>query len=272
MSTAASARDKSCDAPGYECHIIVDASTGGMPARTSPARSHRHAMTAGRVVDRVLHEVERASDELVGFAADLAFRRSTLPVSSARDCAHVIGARLASLGHDVEYFAAEGRPEHTARFPRINVVGTRRGLGSRPTVHLNGHFDIVPTGDSWTVDPFGGVVRDGKLYGRGSCDMKAGIAAAVYAVELSGAPASLPGTVEVGGTVDEESGGFAGVGVARRTGASVAFTHRFLHHSRTTECRPHLRRPSRRYWFGWRPAGRSVTAACRSSVRAPLRR
>ncbi|MFN7981943.1 MAG: M20/M25/M40 family metallo-hydrolase [Vicinamibacterales bacterium] len=94
----------------------------------------------------------------------------------------------------------------------INVVGTRRGLGSRPTVHLNGHFDVVPTGDGWTVDPFGGVVRDGKLYGRGSCDMKAGIAAAVYAVEaIRRTGLALPGTVEVSGTVDEESGGFAGV-------------------------------------------------------------
>lgn len=170
-------------------------------------------MTAGRVVDRVLHEVERASDELVGFAADLV-RIPTInpPGEFYEDCAHVIGARLASLGHDVEYFAAEGRPEHTARFPRINVVGTRRGLGSRPTVHLNGHFDVVPTGDGWTVDPFGGVVRDGKLYGRGSCDMKAGIAAAVYAVEaIRRTGLALPGTVEVSGTVDEESGGFAGV-------------------------------------------------------------
>ena len=51
--------------------------------------------------------------------------------------------------------------------PRVNVVGTRRGRRRGPLVHLNGHFDVVPAGDGWTVDPFGGVVRDGRIYGRG---------------------------------------------------------------------------------------------------------
>uniref|UniRef100_UPI003979F124 M20/M25/M40 family metallo-hydrolase n=1 Tax=Salmonella sp. SAL4445 TaxID=3159900 RepID=UPI003979F124 len=67
--------------------------------------------------------------------------------------------------------------------PRVNVVGSRRGRAPRPHLHLNGHFDVVPAGSGWTVDPFGGVVRDGRIYGRGACDMKAGLAAAIYAVE-----------------------------------------------------------------------------------------
>jgi succinyl-diaminopimelate desuccinylase len=71
---------------------------------------------------------------------------------------------------------------------------------------------VVPAGDGWTVDPFGGLVRDGRIYGRGVCDMKAGIAAAVFAAEaLERAGVRLPGTIEISGTVDEESGGFAGV-------------------------------------------------------------
>ena len=170
-------------------------------------------MTAASVTERVLQEVERAADEIVGFAADL-IRIPTInpPGEFYEDCARFIGTHLERFGHEVEYFAAEGRPEHTARHPRVNVVGTRRGSRARPTVHLNGHFDVVPAGDGWTLDPFGGIVRDGKVYGRGSCDMKAGIAAAVYAVEaIRRAGVVLPGTVEVSGTVDEESGGFAGV-------------------------------------------------------------
>src|SRR5207237_1175314 len=75
------------------------------------------------------------------------------------------------------------RPEHTPIHPRINVIGTRRGKSSRPVVHLNGHFDVVPAGAGWTVDPFGGEVRDGRIWGRGACDMKAGIAAAIFAAE-----------------------------------------------------------------------------------------
>jgi len=165
------------------------------------------------LVDRVLLEVDRAADEAVAFAADMIRIPTVNPPGEAyEDCARFIGRTLQRLGFDVEYLAAEGRPEHTVRYPRLNVVGSRTGLASRPTVHLNGHFDVVPAGEGWSVDPFGGVVRDGKIYGRGSCDMKAGIAAAAFAAEaIRRAGVPVPGKIEVSGTVDEESGGFAGV-------------------------------------------------------------
>ncbi len=163
--------------------------------------------------ERVLAAVDAAADEIVDFACEL-IRRPTVnpPGDGYVDCAEFIGRRLQSCGFDVRYFAAEGRPEHTRQHPRVNVVGHRRGRADRPLVHLNGHFDVVPPGDGWTVDPFGAVVREGRIYGRGSCDMKAGIAAAVYAAEaIRRAGVELNGAVEVSGTVDEESGGFAGV-------------------------------------------------------------
>src|SRR4029079_1879246 len=98
---------------------------------------------------------------------------------------------------------------HTTRHPRVNVVGHRSGRAARPLVHLNGHFDVVPAGGGLTIDPFAGVVRDGKIYGRGSCDMKAGIAAALYAAEaIRRAGIELNGSIDVSPTVDEESGGF----------------------------------------------------------------
>lgn len=170
-------------------------------------------MLPAAAIDRVLLEVERSADEATAFTSDL-IRIPTVnpPGEHYEDCARFIGQTLDRFGFELEYFAAEGRPEHTPSHPRINVVGTRPGLSPRPTVHLNGHFDVVPAGEGWTLDPFGGVVRDGKIYGRGSCDMKAGISAAVFAVEaIRRAGVELPGTVEVSGTVDEESGGFAGV-------------------------------------------------------------
>jgi succinyl-diaminopimelate desuccinylase len=170
-------------------------------------------VSAASLVDRVLLEVERATDEVVDFTAAM-IRIPTVnpPGEYYEECARFIGGRLEELGFGIEYFAAEGRPEHTARHPRLNVVGTRAGLRARPTVHLNGHFDVVPAGEGWTLDPFGGVVRDGKIYGRGSCDMKAGIAAAAFAAEaIRRAGVPVPGAIEVSGTVDEESGGFAGV-------------------------------------------------------------
>ena len=162
--------------------------------------------------DRILAEVDRATDEIVQFAVDLV-RIPTInpPGDEYESCARFLGDHLHQHHFDVEYIVADGRPEHTARHPRVNVVGSRRG-GGGPVVHLNGHIDVVPPGDGWTLDPFAGLVRDGRIFGRGVCDMKAGLAAAVYAADaIARAGVSLPGTLEISGTVDEESGGFAGV-------------------------------------------------------------
>jgi len=176
-------------------------------------------MSVTDVVDRVVAQVDRAADEIVQYTADLVRIPTVNPPGDAYEaCAHFIGADLERRGFDVEYIAAAGLPEHTARFPRVNVVGSRRG-GAGPVVHLNGHFDVVPPGEGWTVDPFGGIVRDGRIHGRGVCDMKAGLAAALFAVEaIQRAGVPLPGTVEISGTVDEESGGFAGVAYLARQG------------------------------------------------------
>jgi succinyl-diaminopimelate desuccinylase len=165
------------------------------------------------MADRVLAAVDAIQDEAVAFTSAL-IRIPTVnpPGECYEDAARFIGGTLASLGFEIEYHAAEGRPEHTRTHPRLNVIGTRRGRTARPLVHLNGHFDVVPAGDGWTVDPFGGDVRDGRIWGRGACDMKAGIAAAIFAVEaIRRAGIALNGSVEISGTVDEESGGFAGV-------------------------------------------------------------
>ncbi len=163
--------------------------------------------------DRLLAEVDRARDEGVELAAEL-IRVPTVnpPGEYYRECAELLGERLKGYGFEVEYHVATDRPEHTPRWPRVNVIGRRRGAGARPCVHLNGHLDVVPAGQGWSLDPFGGTVRDGRLYGRGSADMKGGLAAAVIAAEaLRRAGLPLRGTIEISGTVDEESGGEAGV-------------------------------------------------------------
>jgi succinyl-diaminopimelate desuccinylase len=163
--------------------------------------------------DRVLSTIDALTDEAVALTADLIRMPTVNPPGELYDeCARFIGGKLAEFDFEVEYHAAEGRPEHTFTHPRINVVGTRRGRSLRPLVHLNGHFDVVPAGAGWTMDPFGGEVRDGRIWGRGSCDMKAGIAAAIFAADaIRRAGVELNGSVEISGTVDEESGGFAGV-------------------------------------------------------------
>jgi succinyl-diaminopimelate desuccinylase len=165
------------------------------------------------VVDRVLAVVDDLTEETVDFTRELVRIPTVNPPGELyEECARTIGARLGRFGYAVEYYEAEGRPEHTKAYPRVNVVGRAAGARPNPTVHFNGHFDVVPVGAGWTVDPFGGEVKDGRIYGRGTCDMKAGIAAAVYAAEaVRRAGVHLAGSVEVSGTVDEESGGWAGM-------------------------------------------------------------
>ena len=181
--------------------------------KVNPLLEYPVAMPMVQHMDLVLREVDAAADELVDFAAALVRIPTVNPPGEAyMDCAQAIGSRLQECGFDVEYMAATGRPEHTRAHPRVNVIGRRQGRADQPLLHLNGHFDVVPPGSGWTVDPFGGIVRDGRLYGRGSADMKAGLAAAIYATEaVRRAGLDLAGTVEVSGTVDEESGGLAGV-------------------------------------------------------------
>lgn len=161
--------------------------------------------------DRVLRAVDDVCAEMVAFTQELVRIPTVNPPGECyTQCAGVIADKLREFGYTVETLPANGLPEHDERYPRINVVG---GLNpGSPAVHFNGHYDVVPPGSGWSVDPFGGELRDGRIFGRGTCDQKAGIAASIYAVEaIRRAGVALHGTVEQSATPDEESGGFAGV-------------------------------------------------------------
>ncbi|GAA2829089.1 M20 family metallopeptidase [Nonomuraea rubra] len=116
-----------------------------------------------------------------------------------RPAAELVEARMREWGWDpVVYEAAPGRP---------NVVAVVEGGGGPgPTLMFEGHTDVVTEGDlsSWTVDPFGGEIRDGKLWGRGSADMKSGLAATLYATRALQLAGTFPGRVKVCALADEE--------------------------------------------------------------------
>ncbi len=103
--------------------------------------------------------------------------------------------RLEELGLQVD--------SHSVEDGRRNVWGRLKGVGNGPTILLAGHFDTV--GVAGYEQPFKGFVREGCVYGRGSCDMKAGLAAyleVIRLLQLSSKP--LSGDVIVAGVVDEE--------------------------------------------------------------------
>jgi len=83
----------------------------------------------------------------------------------------------------------------------------------KPVLHLNGHYDVVPVGVGWTVDPFAGTVRDGMLFGRGASDMKGGVASMIMtAIVLKRFGINLKGSLFFSAVPDEETGGAAGTG------------------------------------------------------------
>lgn len=109
------------------------------------------------------------------------------------------------LGHTA-YEVAPGRPNVTVTLPAA-WTGWDDPDGA-PGLLLLGHTDVVPVGDGWTVDPFSGLLRDGRLFGRGSSDMKGGLAAGLVAMgALRRAGVELAGPVHLAALADEEQGG-----------------------------------------------------------------
>ncbi len=163
--------------------------------------------------ERLLRAIDNRIDDLVSLTAELIrFPTVNPPGEAYRPCAEYVGQRLRKSGFETEFIRAEGTPGDTDRYPRVNVVARFDGRSPGACVHFNSHIDVVEAGEGWSLDPFAGIVRDGRVYGRGACDMKGGLAASIIAAEaFMEVYPDFPGAIEISGTVDEESGGFGGV-------------------------------------------------------------
>ena len=177
--------------------------------------SNSDSQTAGRVLD----EVDACAAEILADVA-AAVRIPSVSGSDAENDAQAhMAAVFAAGGLDVDHWRIDlDRLTADADFPGMEVerreawglVGRLPGAGDGASLMFNGHIDVVPIGDpdAWTTDPFGGDVLDGQLYGRGSCDMKAGLLAAHWAVQaIRRAGVRLRGDVVVASVQGEEDGG-----------------------------------------------------------------
>ena len=140
--------------------------------------------------------IESGRDELVALASKLVAFDTTArnPGDPPRDEARLqefLAARLRAAGAEVDVFepdadGLQGKPLVPPGLDfagRPQLIATKRGAGSGPSLVFNGHIDVVSgePREAWSSDPFIPEVRDGNLYGRGTCDMKGGIAAMVVA-------------------------------------------------------------------------------------------
>ncbi len=169
-----------------------------------------------KLIDKAVEDLE---DELVEFASKIvSIKTENPPGENYPECAEAIGEMMKKIGCEIEYvnvpaeLLSELAP-HGNGLPRVNVIGKYAGEKSRPSIHFSGHYDVVPAGTGWSVDPYGGIVKDGKVYGRGSSDQKSGIVSQIFAIyALKKAGIKLKGTILSSATPDEETGGYAGLG------------------------------------------------------------
>ena len=121
------------------------------------------------------------------------------PPGNEEQIAKYVGGMLSKHGFEVEY------PKYEEG--RLNVIATKGLSKEIPPIVLTGHLDVVPLGaNKWTFDPLEPSIHDGKLYGRGSTDMKAGVAAMVIAAIQSSANQPPLGGIKLIFTANEELG------------------------------------------------------------------
>ena len=120
---------------------------------------------------------------------------------------------LGAFGFEAERHVVPSSELQGYGMASITNLIVRRPYGTGPVIALNAHGDVVPPGEGWTHDPYGGEIADGKLYGRASAVSKSDFATYTFAVRaIETLRTQLNGTVELHFTYDEEFGGELGPG------------------------------------------------------------
>jgi acetylornithine deacetylase len=180
---------------------------------------------------KLCDHVEQHSDRLVAILQDLVRipSENTAPAGTEAGCQRYIANLLSTLGWDPLVYSMDDVPglkEHPwflagrQYADRPNLGARLKGEGGGRSLLLSGHIDTVPVGSAaWNHDPFGGTVEGNRLYGRGSNDMKGGIATNLFVIEcLRRLGITLNGDLLFESVIDEEFGGANGTLAGRLKG------------------------------------------------------
>ncbi len=157
--------------------------------------------------------VDAHFDEEVRFLQELVRVPTDTPPGNNAPHAERTAELLLAMGLQAEQHAVPAADVRAAGLQSITNLIVRRHYGAGKTIALNAHGDVVPPGDGWTHDPYGGNIVDGKIYGRATAVSKCDMASFTFALRaLESLNAKLAGSVELHFTYDEEYGGELGPG------------------------------------------------------------
>ena len=138
-------------------------------------------------------------DNVISLTRQLISFDTVNPEGNEKEIAMFVGNMLAENGFAVDY--------HLLDQNRFTLVAGKGLSADKPPIVLTGHFDTVPLGEKkWTENPYSGTIKNGKIYGRGSSDMKAGLAAMIFASIKAFKNDAPPGGVRLIFTAGEEPG------------------------------------------------------------------
>ncbi len=160
--------------------------------------------------DAIIRWLDAQRDAETRFLAELVKVPSDNPPGDCAPHAARAAALLEELGFAVERHTVPDTLVRANGMASATNLIVRRRFGSGPVVALNAHGDVVPPGEGWSVDPYGAVIRDGWMYGRGVAVSKSDFATYAFALKALEAAGLARGTVELHFTYDEEAGGAIG--------------------------------------------------------------
>jgi succinyl-diaminopimelate desuccinylase len=157
-------------------------------------------MSLQQLKKKALAEVDRRTEDLTRLCSDIIGIPSENPPGDTTEVSKFVEEYLKRIGLNVRTYSPKKG--------LVNLVSDQ-GAATKPSLILNGHFDVFPAGDQgWKMPPFSGEIKDGKIFGRGATDMKAGVTASLFAYSvISQLDVRLAGKLILALVADEESGG-----------------------------------------------------------------